>query len=55
VKEPRDHQPLNRLKGSYAREGLDLAKSTLCTCHEKLAELAQPLVAAMLVDAFDEP
>jgi transposase len=55
VRRWQDHQPLNRLEGIYAREGLDLAKSTLCTWHEKLAELVRPLVAAMLVDAFGEP
>jgi transposase len=55
VRRWQDHQPLNRLEGIYAREGLDLVKSTLCTWHEKLAELARPLVAAMLVDAFGEP
>jgi transposase len=55
VRRWQDHQPLNRLEGIYAREGLDLAKSTLCSWHEKLAELARPLVAAMLVDAFGEP
>ena len=55
VRRWQDHQPLNRLEGIYAREGLDLAKSTLCTWHEKLAELVRPLVTAMLVDAFGEP
>ena len=28
-----DHQPLNRLEGIYGREGLDLARSTICTWH----------------------
>src|SRR5690606_34222925 len=42
-------------EGIYAREGLDLAKSTLCGWHEQLAELARPLVAAMLVDAYAQP
>jgi hypothetical protein len=50
-----DHQPLNRLEGIYAREGLDLAKSTLCTWHQTLAALVRPLVAAMLVDASGDP
>ena len=29
-----DHQPLNRLEGIYACEGLDPAKSTLSTWHD---------------------
>lgn len=55
VRRWQDHQPLNRLEGIYAREGLDLAKSTLCGWHEQLAELARPLVAAMLMDAYAQP
>jgi transposase len=34
VRRWQDHQPLNRLEDIYAREGLDLAKSTMCTWHE---------------------
>lgn len=55
VRRWQDHQPLNRLEGIYAREGLELAKSTLCTWHEQLAELVRPLVGAMLVEAYGEP
>jgi transposase len=55
VRRWQDHQPLNRLEGIYGREGLALAKSTLCTWHEQLAELARPLVAEMLLDALREP
>jgi transposase len=55
VRRWQDHQPLNRLEGIYAREGLELAKSTLCTWHEQLAELVRPLVAEMLVEAYGEP
>jgi transposase len=50
-----DHQPLNRLEGIYAREGLEIAKSTICTWHDQLAALTAPLVDAMTVDAFAEP
>ncbi|HEX4338924.1 MAG TPA: IS66 family transposase [Polyangiaceae bacterium] len=50
-----DHQPINRLEGIYAREGLDLAKTTICTWHDQLRELAEPLVAAMFMDAFASP
>jgi transposase len=50
-----DHQPINRLEGIYAREGLDLAKTTICTWHDQLRELAEPLVAAMFTDAFASP
>ncbi len=50
-----DHQPLNRLQGIYAREGLELAKSTMCTWHDQLRELAEPLVDAMFTDAKSSP
>ncbi len=50
-----DHQPLTRLEEIYRREQLDLAKSTLCTWHERLADLARPLVEAMFEDAYREP
>ncbi|MDP9150136.1 MAG: IS66 family transposase, partial [Myxococcota bacterium] len=50
-----DHQPLSRQEGILAREGLDLAKSTLCGWHETLAELAAPLLATMFVDALSCP
>ena len=47
-----DHLPLNRQQGIYARDGLDVSKSTMCGWHETLAELASPLVDAMFTDAF---
>jgi transposase len=50
-----DHQPLNRLEGIYARERLELSKSTLCTWHDQLRELAAPLVDAMFTDAKSAP
>jgi transposase len=52
VRRWQDHQPLTRLEDIYRREQLDLAKSTLCTWHEQLAELAGPLVDAMFEDAY---
>lgn len=55
VRRWQDHQPLNRLEDIYSREGLDLAKSTLCTWHEALADLARPLVDAMRQEALAEP
>jgi transposase len=55
VRRWQDHQPLNRLEGIYAREGLTVPKSTICTWHEQLAELVQPLVDAMRVEALAEP
>jgi transposase len=42
-------------KDIYAREGLQVAKSTLCGWHEKVAELVRPLVEAMRDDAFERP
>lgn len=55
VRRWQDHQPLNRLEGIYAREGLTVAKSTLCTWHDQLADLAHPLVDAMRAEALAEP
>jgi transposase len=46
VRRWQDHQPLNRLEDIYRREQLGLAKSTMCTWHEQLAELVHPLVDA---------
>lgn len=49
-----DHQPLHRLEGIYGREGLDIARSTICTWHEQLAELARPLTTVMFADALTQ-
>lgn len=50
-----DHAPLNRLERIYGRDGLELARSTMCTWHTELAELCRPLMAAMLADALTQP
>jgi transposase len=55
VRRWQDHQPLTRLEDIYRREALDLAKSTICTWHEQLADLARPLVEVMFEDAYREP
>ena len=55
VKRWQDHIPLNRMEDVYARDGLELARSTICGWHGALAELAKPLVAAMREDAFKQP
>lgn len=55
VRRWQDHQPLNRLETIYAREGLVLAKSTMCTWHETLADLVQPLLSAMRADVLAQP
>ena len=55
VKRWQDHLPLNRLEGIYRREGIALNRSTLCTWHGELAELVEPLVAAMHADALTQP
>jgi transposase len=47
VRRWQDHQPRNGLEDIYRRENLGLAKSTMCTWHEQLAELVRPLVDAM--------
>ncbi|HMR06254.1 MAG TPA: IS66 family transposase [Polyangiaceae bacterium] len=55
VRRWQDHQPLNRLEGIYARDGMPLARSTMCGWHDQLTPLVQPLVAAMRQDAFEQP
>lgn len=55
VRRWQDHLPLHRLEGIYAREGFEIARSTLCGWHEELAGLARPLVDAMWQDALTRP
>ena len=55
VKRWDDHLPLNRLERVYRRDGLELARSTMCGWHIALAELCKPLVDAMRLDAFAQP
>jgi transposase len=55
VKRWQDHLPLNRLESIYAREGVEIARSTICRWHEALAELAAPVIAAMRIDARGQP
>lgn len=50
-----DHLPANRQEAIYAREGLPLARSTICSWHQRLADLVDPLVQAMREDAFRAP
>src|SRR5205814_607815 len=47
--------PLNRLEQIYAREGLELARSTMCGWHAELAPLVRPVVEAMWIDAWRSP
>lgn len=55
VRRWQDHLPLNRLEAIYEREGLRLARSTLCTWHDQLLPLAKPIVDAMWGDALVQP
>lgn len=50
-----DHLPLHRQEAIFARDGLPLARQTICDWHLQLAELCAPLVDAMMVDAFTAP
>ena len=47
-----DHCPANRLEQIYARDGLELSRSTICGWHMQLEVLVRPLVEAMRVDAL---
>jgi transposase len=55
VRRWQDHLPLHRLESIYAREGVEIARSTLCRWHETLADLVTPLVEAMRIDARGQP
>jgi transposase len=55
VRRWQDHLPLHRLEQIYAREGLELARSTVCTWHTQLTELVAPLVLSMWKDALASP
>ena len=55
VKRWQDHLPLHRLEDVYARDGIELARSTMCGWHGALAEVVRPLVSAMRDDAFKQP
>jgi transposase len=50
-----DHLPLHRLERVYGRDGLDLARSTICDWHFQLAGLTRPLLDAMWKDALNAP
>jgi transposase len=39
VKRWQDHLPVNRLEDIYARDGLELARSTMCGWHTALRKL----------------
>jgi transposase len=43
-----DHQPLHRQQQKFAREGLDLHRSTLCDWLAQSAQLLEPLYALMV-------
>jgi transposase len=55
VKRWQDHQPLNRQSEAFARDGLDISKSTICDWHGQTAALARPVYKAMFADAFTAP
>jgi transposase len=55
VRRWQDHLPLHRLERIYGREGLELARSTICGWHEALGGLVKPLVEAMWADAPGAP
>jgi transposase len=50
-----DHQPAHRQEAIYARDGLELARSTICGWHQALAVSAFALIQAMKADALLAP
>jgi len=55
VRRWQDHLPLNRQEGIFAREGVELSRSTMCGWHAELSQLARPVVEAMRQDALMQP
>ena len=55
VRRWQDHMPVHRLEQMYAREGLDIVRSTICGWHAQLMPLVEPVVEAMRQDAFTSP
>lgn len=55
VKRWADHTPLHRMERIYGRDGLELARQTICDWHLALSELVAVLVDAMWADALDSP
>ncbi len=55
VRRFQDHLPLHRLEHIYRREGLELARSTVCGWHAELSDLVRPLIEAMWQDALASP
>jgi transposase len=43
-----DHLPLYRLEGIFQRDGVELARSTMCDWMATVAELLEPIVGAMI-------
>lgn len=48
-----DHLPLHRQEQIFDREGLPLARSTMCRWHQELATLCKPLLVAMRAEALE--
>lgn len=55
VKRWEDHLPLHRLERIYARDGWEIARSTMCDWHLEALGLVRPLIAAMFQDALRAP
>ncbi len=53
VRRWQDHLPLYRLERVYSREGLPLARSTICGWHFAVSALVEPLIEAMFRDAWE--
>lgn len=52
VRRWQDHLPLNRQEGIFGREGVELARSTICGWHEVKANDCRPLVKAMHAESL---
>jgi transposase len=52
VRRWQDHLPLHRLEGIFGRDGIELARSTICGWHAMLSALVAPLIRAMWKEAL---
>ena len=50
-----DHLPANRQERIWARDGMELSRSTICAWHFRLYALIGPLLVAMWKDALGSP
>lgn len=54
VRRWQDHLPLNRQESIFGREGVELARATICGWHEAMGTLCRPIVTAMHQESLQQ-